>query len=202
LAQTKATSVGSVGEWLITAVPPTSVVGDERLRLFCALQLPDEVLAALTAWQERHLSAGRIVPPGNLHVTVAFLGWRPAGDVVAVTRELEEASAAAEPASFRPLRYRETRSVGMVVLEDVGGVATAFADDLGERLERLGVYRRENRPWLAHVTVLRFKERPRLAPPVDELVAFGAVRSALYRSALGPAGARYEVLESVALGGR
>ena len=65
----------------------------------------------------------------------------------------------------RPVRYRETRSVGMLVLEDVGGAATALAADLGERLERLGVYRRENRPWLPHITVLRFRERPRLAPP-------------------------------------
>ena len=182
-------------------------MGDERFRLFCALQLPDETRAALTAWQERHLSAGRIVPPANLHVTLAFLGSRPAGEVGAITRELAEAAAAARPARFRTVRYRETRSVGMIVLEDVGGAATALADDLGARLEGIGVYRREGRPWLAHVTVLRFKERPRLAPPVPELGEFDAVRSALYRSALGRAsagygGARYDVLESVALGGR
>ena len=88
-------------------------MGDERFRLFCALQLPDETLAALTAWQERHLSAGRIVPPANLHVTLAFLGSRPAGEVGAITRELAEAAAAARPARFRTVRYRETRSVGL-----------------------------------------------------------------------------------------
>jgi len=171
-------------------------VGDERFRLFCALQLPDETLAALTAWQARHLSAGRIVPPENLHVTLAFLGSRPAGEVGAITRELAEATAAAGPARFRPERYRETRSVGMIALADVGGAATALADDLGARLERIGAYRREGRPWLAHITVLRFRERPRLAPPMPDLGEFRAVRSALYRSALGPGGARYEVLQS------
>ena len=90
----------------------------------------------------------------------------------------------------------------MVVLEDLGGAATALADELGARLERLGVYRREQRPWLPHVTVVRFRERPRLDPPPPDLGEVGVVRSALYRSALGPAGARYDVLESLPLGGR
>ena len=36
--------------------------------------------------------------------------------------------------------------------------------DLQERLERLGVYRREGRPWLPHLTVARWRERPRLRP--------------------------------------
>ena len=34
---------------------------------------------------------------------------------------------------------------------------------LHERLEALGVYEREKRPWLPHLTVLRFREPP--APP-------------------------------------
>jgi 2'-5' RNA ligase len=195
-------------------------VGDERLglkfRLFCALQLPDDTVDALAGWQARHLSAGstgvgqtgvgqtgvgRIVPPEHLHVTLAFLGSRPAGEVPAIVHELGAASAAAAPVRLRTGRYRETRSVGMVVLDDLDAAATAVAAELGERLERLGVYRREQRPWLAHVTVLRFRERPRLAPPPPGLGEFHAVRSALYRSALGPAGARYDVLESLPLGG-
>jgi RNA 2',3'-cyclic 3'-phosphodiesterase len=175
-------------------------VGDERFRLFCGLQLPGETVEVLTAWQAQHLEAGRAgsrtVPPGNLHVTLAFLGSRPAGEVPAIARELAAATATAGPVLLRTGRYRETRSVGMLVLEDLGGAATALAADLGERLERLGVYRRENRPWLPHLTVLRFRERPRLTPPAPDLGEFRAVRSALYRSALGPGGARYDVLES------
>ena len=176
-------------------------MGDERLRLFCGLQLPEETVDALVAWQQRHLHGGRVVPVGNLHVTLVFLGTRPAGEVPAIARELAEATGAAAPVLLSPVRYRETRSVGMLVLDDVGGAATALAADLGERLERLGAYRRESRPWLPHITVLRFRERPRLAPPTPELGEFRAVRSALYRSALGrnsagSSGARYDVLES------
>ena len=89
----------------------------------------------------------------------------------------------------------------MIVFEDVGGAATALADDLAERLERIGAYRRERRPWLPHVTVLRFKERAGLTPEVANIRSVHVVRSALYRSFLGPGGARYDALETAALGG-
>ena len=179
-----------------------TVVGDERIRIFCGLQLADETVACLAAWQAEQLRVGRIVPPENLHVTLAFLGHRPAADVPAVVGELREASAAAGRIELRPVRYRETHSVGMVVLEDAGGAATALADDLQERLERLGLYRREHRPWLPHVTVLRFRERAGLVPPPPNTCSIHVVRSALYRSLLGAGEARYVVLETGVLGGR
>jgi RNA 2',3'-cyclic 3'-phosphodiesterase len=175
-------------------------VSDDRLRLFCALQLPAETIDELVAWQTANLPVGRIVPPGNLHITLAFLGSRPAAEVPAIVDELRAASATAGPIELQPVRYRETRSVGMIVLEDVAGNATALAGDLAERLERLGVYRREARPWLPHVTVLRFKERAGLTPEVANIRSH-VVRSALYRSQLGPGGATYDALETAALGG-
>lgn len=176
-------------------------MSDERLRLFCALQLPGETVEELVSWQARALRQGRIVPPGNLHVTLAFLGARPAGEAPAIMDELRAASAVAGRIELRPLRYRETRSVGMIVLEDVTGAATALAEDVGERLERLGAYRREGRPWLPHVTVLRSKERAGVGVEVTNIRSINVVRSALYRSSLGPGGATYDALETAALGG-
>ena len=176
-------------------------MSDGRLRLFCALQLPGETIDELVAWQAANLQVGRIVPSGNLHVTLAFLGSRPAREVPAIVAELRAASAGAGPVELRPLRYRETRSVGMIVLQDVTGAATALAEDLGARLERLGVYRFERRPWLSHVTVLRFRERAGRTPDVANIRSIHVVRSALYRSQLGPAGATYDALETAALGG-
>jgi 2'-5' RNA ligase len=176
-------------------------VSDDRLRLFCALQLPDDTVGELVAWQERELRAGRIVPAGNLHVTLAFLGSRPAGEVSAIVDELRAASAGTGRIELRPVGYRETRNVGTIAFEDVNGAATALADDLAARLGRLGVYRREARPWLPHVTVLRFKERAGLAPEVTNIRSIHVVRSALYRSVLAPDGARYDALETAALGG-
>jgi 2'-5' RNA ligase len=54
-----------------------SVGGDERLRLFLALELPPATLDDLTAWGSANLSGGRMVVREHLHVTLAFLGSRP-----------------------------------------------------------------------------------------------------------------------------
>jgi RNA 2',3'-cyclic 3'-phosphodiesterase len=182
---------------------PASVATDARLRLFLALRLPEDVLDGIEAWQAVHLRGVRAVPRDNLHVTLAFLGHRPAAELDAIVGELRQAAAAA-PADLRlaPSRYRETRSVAMLVFEDVGGGATALAADLHARLERIGVYRREARPWLPHVTVARFRERPglRLEPPA--LGTYVPSDAAAFLSRLRPAGAEYEVVAAVALGGR
>jgi 2'-5' RNA ligase len=178
------------------------VAAGERIRLFCALRLPDAVLDLLVAWQRDELRDGRLVPRDNLHVTLAFLGHRPVDERAVVAVELRRAAAAAGPIVLEPGRYRETRSVGMVVFEDATGAATALADDLGERLERLGVYRREQRPWLPHLTVLRFRQRPRLEPPPPAFPPVSPSDAAVYSSVLRSTGAQYEVLESFALGGR
>jgi 2'-5' RNA ligase len=90
----------------------------------------------------------------------------------------------------------------MIVCDDLGGTGEPLAADLGARLERAGVYRREARRWLAHVTVARFRDPPRLRVETVPDGNIRSVRCALYRSSLGPAGARYDVLASVALGGR
>jgi 2'-5' RNA ligase len=179
-----------------------SVEPGERIRLFCALDLPDDARSELSAWAAWSLQdRGRLVPAQNLHVTLAFLGHRPAGELSGIVMQLCAASAAARPAELRPLRYRETRSVGMIVLTDTGGVASALADDLQGRLERLGVYRREGRSWLPHVTVLRRPERGGEQPELANRCSIHVVRSALYRSSLAAGGARYDALETAALGG-
>jgi RNA 2',3'-cyclic 3'-phosphodiesterase len=180
-----------------------TVEGHDRLRLFCALRLPAATVDALAAWQPHLASARgiRAVARDNLHVTLAFLGSRPTGDAEAVVRELRAAALAAEPASFAVAGYRETRSVGMLVLRDDGVRAGALARDLHTRLERLGVYRPEAREWLPHLTVVRFRDRPRLRPELPELGTFSPSDAALYSSVLRPTGAQYEVLESVPVGG-
>ena len=98
-----------------------------------------------------------------------------------------------------PVRWRETRSVGMLVLRDLTGRAAVLAEALHARLGALGVYRREARPWLPHLTVLRFRERPRLRPPLPETGTFVPSGAAAYLSRLHPTGARYEVLARVSL---
>ena len=204
--------------------PAASVSGDERLRLFLALRLPDEVLDEIERWQRAQLTGVRVVRREHLHITLAFLGQRPASELESIGEALRDAAAGAGEIRLTPSRYRETRNVGMLVLEDDAGQAALLAGDVQARLEDLGIYRREGRPWLPHLTVARWtvrrldgahqgaetpalpasersQRRPRLRlepPPVRTFVPSDA---AAYLSRLHPDGARYEVLESVALGG-
>ena len=180
--------------------PAASVGSDERLRLFLGLRLPGDALDGLERWQGEHLS-GRVVPRDNLHITLAFLGSRPAAEVPELARVLAEASRDAGSIELSARRYRETRSVGMVVLEDHTGEGGRLATSVFDGLEAAGVYEREKRPWLPHVTVLRFRTPPKLEPPVPELGLFSPSDAAVYISRLRPSGAQYDVLESVPLGG-
>jgi RNA 2',3'-cyclic 3'-phosphodiesterase len=183
---------------------PGSVERDERLRLFLALQLSDVVVAQLAEWQARVLQnserRGRLVPPGNLHVTLAFLGSRPAGEVPTILRILEEAVRAADVPELEVVRWRERRAAGMLELRDrTGTAAAALAGRIQAELADLGLYRLENRDWLPHVTVLRYRDRPRLHPPLPELSPFAPSGAAAFLSRLHPSGAVYEVLESFPL---
>lgn len=181
-----------------------SVEGRERLRLFAGLVLPSEAVAGLVSWQERELAHARetrVVPPDNLHVTLAFLGGRPASEVDAILCALRAAADGSERPALAPVGYRETRSVGMLVLDDEEGRAAALADLVFAGLEELGVYERERRDWLPHVTVARFRRSPRLRPSLPALGRVSPSDVALYHSVLRPSGAQYEIVESVALGG-
>jgi 2'-5' RNA ligase len=173
------------------------------LRLFCALRLPSATTAALAAWQDHAFAAAdvRAVAEAHLHVTLAFLGRRPSTDLEPVVEALREAAAGVRSPVLTARRYRETRSVGMLVCDDEGGRAATVAERLHERLEQLGVYERERREWLPHVTVVRFRQRPRLQPAVPDLEPFVTSEAAVYMSVLRPSGAQYEVLQSVALEG-
>jgi hypothetical protein len=70
-----------------------------------------------------------------------------------------------------------------------------------------GVNHQDVESWRPHVTVPRSRERAGVAPPLPNIRSIHVVRSALYRSSLGrgsaaSSGARYDALETAALGGR
>src|SRR5262249_26345709 len=131
------------------------VEGDATLRLFLALRLPGAVLDELERWCEEGLRptshAGlRRGARGHLPIPLAFLGARPAGDMPAIVDALREAASRADAFDLEATGYRETRSVGMIVMRDPFGGAGRLAGELQRSLEVLGVYRREAREWLPH----------------------------------------------------
>jgi RNA 2',3'-cyclic 3'-phosphodiesterase len=180
-----------------------TVEGDERLRLFLGFRLPEAAAQAVVRWQREQLAVERVrlVPLENLHVTIAFLGSTPAAETGAIAEALRAAVQGVANPVVTAVRYRETRSVGMLVLDDEGGRATRIAEETHRRLAGLGVYEPERRKWLPHLTVGRFRDRPRLQPSIPDLGDVRMSDAAVYMSRLRATGAQYEVLESVPLGG-
>ena len=152
----------------------------------------------LEAWQA-HLDRAR--PVESFHVTLAFLGARPRSELESIVSALRESAAETRPFELQPVRLprdalrRNARSPG----RERGGdpartrsAATGWSDSacIGARA----------RPWLPHVTVVRFRERPRLDPPLPPLGRFAPSGAAAFLSRLRPTGARYETLESYPFG--
>jgi 2'-5' RNA ligase len=180
-----------------------TVAGDERLRLFLGFGLPEAAAHAVARWQREQLEVDRVrlVPPENLHVTIAFLGSTLAAETAAIADALRAAVDGVASPVLTPVRYRETRSVGMLVLDDEEERATRIAEEAHRRLAGLGVYEPERRKWLPHLTVVRFRNRPRLEPTIPDLGPVMMSDAAVYMSRLRPGGAQYQVLESVPVGG-
>jgi 2'-5' RNA ligase len=179
------------------------------LRLFAALDLPDELRGQLLGWGAQALSdipGARLQRPDAMHVTLCFLGGQPAGEVEAIADAMRRAVASRSEPAVTPgaplwLPARRPR-VAAVELVDSGrelaalqaGVATALADG--------GWYEPERRPFLAHVTVARIgRDGPRQPSqlPAPPAVSAPGRSVSLYRSRTGPSGARYEALATVGL---
>lgn len=178
---------------------PTS----ERVRLFVALDPPLGVIDSIAAWQEANGGPGlRPVRADALHLTLAFLGERPPGDVRRLRELIDElqpgvvsGSIAPEPV---PVPARRPRLLALGV-QSPGAVELHAA--LGSALGELGFEPDRRRFW-PHITVFRLGgersgasrggRRQRAKPFAgDGGQAFGFVRVALYRSELRSGGSSY-----------
>ena len=186
----------------------------ERLRLFVALDLPEERRRAIHAWAERELATDdvRIVRQESLHVTVAFLGHHPtaaAQRAAELVREVEPRPVSLTPLpDLAPVPRSRPRLVALG-LDSAG--AEAIHAELTPRLLAEGLCKRERRPFWPHLTLARARggkhergARKTLrgslpAPPGELLEAFEAVRLALYRSLLRPDGSQYVSLANLDL---
>jgi len=184
------------------------------MRLFVAVHLSEEVRAALAAVQERLRSVrGEVswVRPGNLHLTLKFLGEVEAERLPSLQDALAEAARATAP--FRAavtgvgsFGGRIPRVIWAGVGE--GGVAlTALAGRVEAALAGIG-FPRESRPFAPHLTLGRVRS-PRNAAELVQAVrreatgAFGAVAVEafhLMESQLHPQGSIYTVRQTFSLG--
>jgi 2'-5' RNA ligase len=179
----------------------------ERLRLFVALDLPGQARAALAAFRDEEADEGtwRPVSDEALHLTLAFLGHRPAADVSTVGEVLERCAGPAPELALGPALLLPPRRARVLCAEvhDSTGTLAEVQRRVAAGLAKAGVYQPERRPFRAHATVARLRSgaRPPRAARTSgpEPVAFRGRALTLYLSRPRRAGARYEALVSVPL---
>jgi 2'-5' RNA ligase len=191
-------------------------------RLFVALDPPGAVRERLAAWARvavgalggsANAGAGRrvrLLGPETMHVTLCFIGSRPAAEIERVAGALEGLRAAGGELSLGGplwLPPRQPRSLALAI-HDRHGELSALHDAVQDALAGAVDWQPERRRYRAHVTVARIgRERSRKrteelaaqAPPPTPQLSFVASEIVLYRSWLAPQGASYEALTSYAL---
>jgi RNA 2',3'-cyclic 3'-phosphodiesterase len=181
------------------------------VRLFVALDLPEDARSRLVEWQAEAFGpygrAVRLVRPASLHVTLVFLGHHPEGEVDAIrgaalsgVASLEAPSLSAAGAKGVPPRRPRLWALD---LDDPGERSTAVHEAVASPLVAGGWYEPEKRPFWPHITVARVRARER-PPRIDAdppPLSFVASEVVLYRSRLSRAGADYEPLARATLAG-
>ncbi|MFL5873977.1 MAG: RNA 2',3'-cyclic phosphodiesterase [Solirubrobacterales bacterium] len=187
-----------------------------RVRLFVALDLPEELREGIVAWGGEALvdPALRPVAPESLHITLAFLGHRPEQEIERVAAVVADNAGPApwvellDPVA-RPLRGRARLFALPVLSPGTEALQAGVSHGLGEA----GLYQPEKRPFWPHVTVARVRpeargsRRPAAVVEIPEEFPAGLCearicrRMTLYRSELKPTGARYVPLAQVQLPG-
>ncbi len=173
-----------------------------------AAAIPGPALAGL----QRHLDGlaghfpeARWTDETSRHITLKFLGSTPAGRLPEVERRCGAAASGAEPCELRfeglgafPRPARAT-----VLWAGVGGdrgKLTQLAGGLDDALAPMG-FRSEQRPFVAHATLARFRQPVRLElPELSPVGPFPVTQMALLQSHLSPRGARYTALATFPLG--
>ena len=177
------------------------------MRLFVALDLPADVRGRLAAWRDE-LVAGRddlrVVREEALHVTLAFLGYRPEKETAAIAEAMGSAATEAPlltPGEVKPVPPRRPRLFALD-LEDPAAACIRLQQAVSDALEAGRFYKPEKRPFWPHVTLARVKRDRRaqpLPPDPPPLEPFRAPQLTLYRSTLRPQGAQYDPLAEVRL---
>ena len=190
---------------------------DDRLRLFVAVDLPENVRESLRYLQAelrgRNLGDLRWARPEGIHLTLKFLGDTPAERVPAIREALRAPAVATAPfhlalGGLGTFGNRRPRVVWQDITGDVGPLK-----ELREAVEELFVamgFPPEERDYSPHLTLARVPQPPpggtaerieaalaAVAPPQAE---FDVTEFVLMRSILDRAGAVYQRLAAFPLG--
>ena len=186
------------------------------MRLFVAIELDDDVRAALVRIQDklgRRCNGVRWIPASQIHLTMRFLGDVPDVGVPQVSQAVAAGACSVQPFDFEvvgcgcfPPGGRPVRIVWAGVREPTGALDACVAA-VEAQLERAG-HPRERRPFSPHITIGRVRE-DRSGGTIREAVEAvelkpraQSIRSlTVMQSVLSPAGPTYTPVSKAALGG-
>ncbi|HEV2292387.1 MAG TPA: RNA 2',3'-cyclic phosphodiesterase [Tepidisphaeraceae bacterium] len=183
------------------------------MRLFLAIELPREVkehLAALQRVLEPQLGSASITRDHALHATLKFLGEVDPSQLEPITESLAAVSGGAIELTVAHAECFPERGSVRIVAAGFGGDLKrlkALHGAIEQRAVYLG-FRREDRPYRAHVTLAR--ARPVLPPATRKIVSdltaplwpgptFTAGAFVLFQSRLTPQGSQYTKLHEFPL---
>ena len=154
------------------------------------------------------LTDARIIPLENRHVTLRFLGEVDTDAVPDLVSAARSAAALVERGyvSLESLGAFPKQTKARVLwagITDPSGAARRLAGRLGALLVPLG-FEPEERAYVPHLTLARFRTPVALPPGLETYLPegprFPLASFSLVQSHVTSAGARYEVMESFALG--
>lgn len=172
------------------------------MRLFVAIAPDEDARLALEAAQAEIRSKTRLrarwVPPGNLHVTLAFLGMVPGHRFVDLMAAGGRDLWPRVELDFERIEYWPKPRVLVAMPAAVPPAGLAIVEGLWRSLEPLG-FSREARPWWPHLTLVRHVTRPpprglELRPTAPSSRDPGSWKLALVESVTDPEGPRYAPL--------
>lgn len=185
----------------------------ETLRAFIALDLPEEAKATVSHFVAKHKGMypdGKWVSKDHLHVTLAFFPALPAFRVQDIERILESLKTQFPPyeAFLNALgafpSWQRTRVLWAGFDEEGGKRTKAIAEVVFAKLQDVGIPYEEERTFIPHVTLARFRNPKKLdhaAFPGWSPVPVTIREVALFESILKPSGPVYRKLVYVWLEG-
>jgi RNA 2',3'-cyclic 3'-phosphodiesterase len=190
----------------------------QTARLFLALDLPPGLREGLAGWARAATSAlsgprgragagVRLLAPELMHLTLCFLGSRPAGEIEPLCAALAGCGAPSVQLSVGAPRWlppRRPRALPVAV-GDRQDALGGLRELLEQALASAGSWEPERRRFRPHITVARMRAGFATAgagtlTPTPGL-CFAGDSVSLYRSWLAPSGASYEPLATLPLEG-
>jgi 2'-5' RNA ligase len=162
------------------------------VRLFFAAWPPLETARALHRWASElgDESGGRLTAVENIHLTLAFLGEADPEKAAAAARRVEGRR---HELPIDAARYVKRNQMIWVGPETMPPELASLAADLRASLVN-GGFALEERPFAAHVTLIRKARRPPSIPPLPR-IAWPVDEFVLVSSKTASNGSTYEPLE-------